>query len=100
MRYGVLLLVTIVLGLSALLCRPGSASATQEIFTDVTAQAGVQWRHINGESTERYLIEAMGGGVAFLDFNHDGLPDLFFVNGGITPKSSIATRPRNALYQN
>lgn len=74
--------------------------AAQEIFTDVTAHAGIHWRYFNGESQDRYLIEAMGGGVAFLDFDKDGLEDLFFVTGGETPKSKSPTPPRNALYRN
>ncbi len=42
----------------------------------------------------------MGGGVAFVDFDRDGLPDLFFVTGGKTPKSPRGDPPRNALYRN
>jgi enediyne biosynthesis protein E4 len=75
-------------------------SAAQDIFTDVTAQAGIHWRHFNGESQEKYLLEAMGGGVAFLDFDKDGFEDLLFVTGGETPKGKSATPPRNALYRN
>jgi hypothetical protein len=76
-------------------------SAAPDIFTDVTAQAGIRWRHVSGEeSSERYLVETMGGGVAFLDFDRDGLPDLFFVTGGETPKSPHSAPPNNALYRN
>lgn len=74
--------------------------AGQDIFTDATAQAGIHWRHFSGESPDRYLIEAMGGGVAFLDLDQDGREDLFFVNGGATPKGKSATPVRNALYRN
>ncbi len=71
-----------------------------EIFTDVTEQAGINWQHFSGESPDRFLVEAMGGGVAFLDFDGDGLQDIFFVQGGETPghKSPIAIH--NALYHN
>jgi hypothetical protein len=75
-------------------------SAAGEIFTDVTTQAGIHWRHFSGESAERYLIEALGSGVAFLDFNKDGLSDLFFVTGGETPRSTTQEPPRHALYRN
>ncbi|HSU59555.1 MAG TPA: CRTAC1 family protein [Bryobacteraceae bacterium] len=74
--------------------------AAREIFTDVTALAGIHWRHFSGESPDRYLIEAMGGGVAFLDFDQDGRQDLFFVNGGETPRGRSALPVRNVLYRN
>jgi hypothetical protein len=72
----------------------------QEIFTDVTQQAGITWSHFAGESQDRFLIETMGGGVAFLDFDGDGLQDLFLVNGGETPHGKSSGPARNALYRN
>src|SRR5437870_9140538 len=80
-----------------------SVSASQhpnEIFTDVTEQAGIAWHQFSGESPDRFLIETMGGGVAFLDFDDDGFVDIFFVNGGETPGGKSAVPVRNALYRN
>ncbi len=48
------------------------------IFTDITREAGIAWRHFGGESPDRFLIETMGGGFAFLDFDNDGQEDIFF----------------------
>lgn len=42
----------------------------------------------------------MGGGVAFVDFDRDGLQDIFFVNGGETPHGESPAPVRNALYRN
>lgn len=76
------------------------ATASENIFTDVTASAGIAWKHVNGESNNRFLIETMGGGVAFTDFDQDGLLDIFLVTGGETPHGKSGTPPRNALYRN
>jgi hypothetical protein len=73
---------------------------SKDIFTDVTTEAGITWKQFNGESPDRFLIEAMGGGVAFLDFDGDGLLDILFINGGETPRGKSQTPVRNALYRN
>ncbi len=50
-------------------------------FVDVTAASKVDFRHQASPTSQKYLLETMGGGVAIFDFDNDGLPDLFFVNG-------------------
>lgn len=69
-------------------------------FTDVTQEAGIGWTQFSGESSDRFLIETMGGGVAFLDFDGDGLLDILLVNGGETPHGKSGKPVRNALYRN
>jgi hypothetical protein len=77
-------------------------------FTDVTAPLGVGFVHENSPTTNKYLIETMGGGVALLDFDNDGWLDVFFTNGAklqdpmapdVSPEKSD---PRfwNRLYRN
>ena len=79
---------------------PGTASASSEVFTDITEQAGITWQQFGGESPDRFLIETMGGGVAFFDFDNDGLLDIFFINGGETPHGKSPLPLSNALYRN
>lgn len=43
---------------------------------------GLTFKHENSPTPEKYLIEAMGGGVALLDYNNDGLLDIFLINSG------------------
>lgn len=100
MRWAVALLIPVLLCCIAWFSPKGRVSAASEFFTDVTRQAGIRSRHFSGESPQRYLIEAMGGGVAFLDFDRDGREDLFFVNGGETPNGKSPAPIRNTLYRN
>jgi hypothetical protein len=81
--------------------------ATAEIpaarFTDITAAAGLRFRHENGAYGDKLLPETMGGGVAFFDMDADGSPDLLFVNSTAWPwDPRRADRPRStmALYRN
>ena len=77
-----------------------SDAAAQPIFSDVTGEAGITWRHFNGYSPDRYLIETMGGGVGLFDFDDDGWLDVFLLNGGETPRGKSEKPLRNALYRN
>jgi hypothetical protein len=75
------------------------AAAAGARFVDVTAASGVRWIHENGAFGQRWLPETLGPGVVVLDANHDGLPDLLFVNGRNFPgKPGKAATP--ALYLN
>lgn len=50
-------------------------------FSDIAARAGVDFRHAASRTSQKYLIETMGSGVAMLDYDGDGYLDLFLVNG-------------------
>lgn len=78
------------------------------VFTNVTAQAGITFRHNSGAFGKKYLPETMGAGVAFLDYDNDGNQDLFLVNGKNWPGAPSAagsaaargTSSLPALYHN
>ncbi len=51
-------------------------------FEDIAAQAGLRFHHVSGNAVEKkFLVEGTGSGVALLDFDNDGLLDIFLVNG-------------------
>ncbi len=51
------------------------------VFADVTASSGIAFELLSSRTPQKYLVETMPGGVAMLDYDGDGLQDLFFVNG-------------------
>lgn len=51
-------------------------------FEDIAAQAGLTGVNVSGAATNKqYIVETTGNGVAILDYDNDGLPDILFVNG-------------------
>jgi hypothetical protein len=70
-------------------------------FKDITAQAGIHFTHTNGSLGKKLLPETMSGGVAFIDYDNDGLPDLLFVNSCCWPGyEQSGPLPTLTLYHN
>jgi enediyne biosynthesis protein E4 len=57
-------------------------AATPVTMFEVRLPRGLDFTLQNSPTAQKYLIETMPGGVALLDYNNDGLLDIFFVNGG------------------
>ena len=69
-------------------------------FVDVTAAAGIRFKHDNAASAEKYLIETMGSGAAWLDFDNDGYMDLYLVNSATTKAYTPPQPLHSVLYRN
>jgi hypothetical protein len=80
-----------------------SAKQTEAVadFRDLAAAAGLDARTvIGGERAKRYVLETTGGGVAIVDYDNDGRPDIFLVNGSSLSPSSTGAAPVSHLYRN
>ncbi len=78
-----------------------AAAATQPLFVDVSRTAGLTARtYFGGEKTNKYITETTGGGVAFVDYDNDGWPDIFVVNGSRREGFGNSPSPTNKLYRN
>jgi enediyne biosynthesis protein E4 len=58
-----------------------AAPTTDVSFTDITTASKVDFKHEASPTSNKYLIETMGGGVALFDYDNDERLDIFFVNG-------------------
>ena len=77
----------------------GTASANI-VFVEISESAGIHFIHDNAASEEKYLIETMGSGCGWIDYNSDGLLDLYLVNGAPTQVHQPEVIPRSSLFRN
>lgn len=90
-------------GLMLVACCANCADAStqsQILFRDVTSRTGIDFRHADGSSGQRYIVEAMSAGLALFDYDNDGDIDVYFLSGGQLKGSNYPETPRNRLYRN
>jgi len=65
---------------------PSAEHPTPAWFVDLATHAGITVRNVNGSAeNKRYIVEATGSGVAIIDYDRDGWPDIYIVNGTELP---------------
>ncbi|MHB8654900.1 MAG: CRTAC1 family protein [Terriglobia bacterium] len=77
-----------------------TSTSKQITYVDVARRSGITFKHDNAASPEKYLIETMGAGCGWIDYNQDGLLDLYLVNGAATRLYKPPHSLRSALYRN
>jgi len=94
-RLAAFLLILIVPAFSA------ETEKTIAYFTDNAEKAGLTMTTVfGGKNTKKYIIETTGTGVAIFDYDNDGWPDIFLVNGTTLEGAPAGSAPTNHLYRN
>jgi enediyne biosynthesis protein E4 len=69
------------------------------LFRDITRESGITFQH-HAAPEKKYIVESMSGGVALLDFDNDGLLDIYFVDSLTVDTAKDPRAARSALYRN
>ena len=78
-----------------------ASAATGPFFVDEAVRSGLKDIFVcGGENQKNYIVETLGTGVAFLDFDNDGLLDIFAVTASKLEGFAPGTEPVNRLYHN
>ena len=81
---------------------PTFSSASNEPYpqlVDITAFTGITFEHLSSPE-QKYIVESMSGGVALIDYDGDGWPDIYFTNAQSVEMALAGKKARSALYRN
>jgi hypothetical protein len=79
---------------------PASSPAPAPVqLVDITASTGIHFTHLSSPEA-KYIVESMSGGVALIDFDGDGWPDIYFTNAPSVEMAKSGAVARSALYRN
>jgi len=68
-------------------------------LVDITASTGIHFEHLSSPEA-KYIVESMSGGVALIDYDGDGWPDIYFTNAPSVSMALGGKKARGALYHN
>src|SRR5437588_1197278 len=96
----VVLTLCLLASISFLVKASAHAQAPTVHFTDITQAAGIRFVHNNGAFGGKYLPETLGPGIAFIDYDNDGYPDILLVNGENWPGHGPSTSALKLYHNN
>src|SRR6266478_1421267 len=68
-------------------------------LVDITGSTGIKFEHLSSPE-QKYIVESMSGGVALIDYDRDGWPDIYFTNAQSVEIALAGKKARSALYHN
>ena len=68
-------------------------------LVDITASTGIEFEHLSSPEA-KFIVESMSGGVALIDYDGDGWPDIYFTNAQSVDMALHGKKSRSALYHN
>jgi enediyne biosynthesis protein E4 len=79
----------------------GSAAADVSLpqLVDITDSTGIKFDHLSSPE-QKYIVESMSGGVALIDYDGDGWPDIYFTNAQSVEMALAGKKSKSALYHN
>src|SRR5579863_4331095 len=78
---------------------PGMANEAFPQLIDITASTGIHFEHLSSPE-QRFIVESMSGGVALIDYDGDGWPDIYFTNAQTVDMARAGIKARSALWHN
>jgi hypothetical protein len=66
---------------------------------DITGSTGIKFEHLSSPE-QKYIVESMSGGVALIDYDRDGWPDIYFTNAQSVEMALAGKKARSELYHN
>ncbi|MGA2534402.1 MAG: CRTAC1 family protein [Terracidiphilus sp.] len=76
-----------------------AASVSYPELVDIRASTGINFEHLSSPE-QKYIVESMSGGVALIDYDRDGWPDIYFTNAQSVEMALHGQKARSALYHN
>jgi hypothetical protein len=78
---------------------PQDKTAAVPQLVDITASTGIHFKHL-ASPDKKYIVESMSGGVALIDYDRDGWPDIYFTNAPDVDMQLAGRKARSALFRN
>ena len=66
---------------------------------DITASTGIKFDHLSSPE-QKYIVESMGGGLALIDYDRDGFPDIYLTNSQSVEMALAGKKSESKLYHN